>query len=84
MSWGIYEETDDSGSFVAFHNVPMVKIDEEEMVSAAHDLSDTCPCHPLFTRTPLGYILWCHHDPDHAGALTEDEWERKKNGWERN
>lgn len=29
MSWGVFEERDDVNYFVAFHTIPMIKIDGE-------------------------------------------------------
>ena len=77
-SWAVIEERDEGNTFVAYHIMPMVTLDGDEMPSAAHDLSETCPCHPLFGRNVHGCVVWNHHDPDHDGALTDSEWEEKK------
>ena len=78
MTWAVVEELDDRGQFLCFHTVPMVTLDGDVFISAYHDLSDRCPCHPLFTRNPQGLIQWWHYDPDHPGALTDEQWEKLK------
>ncbi len=65
MSWGVIEERDEFDYFVAFHCVPMVMIDGELFPSGAHDVADTCPCHPFHGTRQDGLTIWTHHDPDH-------------------
>lgn len=73
MAWGVFQEIDDENFVVALHTVPMIKIDGELHRSAAHDLSETCQCHPRFTRQPNGFIRWDHNDPDHEAIQEEGQ-----------
>jgi len=73
-NWGVIEEREDSGRFVSFHVVPLVRIGDEDEMSAAHQLSDACPCHPFYTENDHGYIVWQHFDPTHKGARTHEDW----------
>jgi hypothetical protein len=95
MAWGAFEErNDESGAFIAYHVVPMVRFDSgaEPEMSGAHTLSGDCPCHPfleyggdadfpLDARSEDGMVMrwriWQHHDADHPGAMSEDEWREK-------
>lgn len=76
--WGVFEEQDDAGKFFAYHIVPMVDLDGESAMSAAHTLEQNCACQPIFDKTKSGRKLVAHHDPDHPGAMTEDEWMEKR------
>jgi hypothetical protein len=67
-NWGVIEERDDDGVFIAYHVMPMVNIDGEDVPSAAHIMSDACPCHPSFSQGNGGWDIWTHHDPDHPGS----------------
>ena len=37
-NWGVIEERDDDGNFIAYHIMPMIDLDGEAVPSAAHDL----------------------------------------------
>jgi hypothetical protein len=63
--WGCVEDRDEDGA-VDIHVVPMVDIDGELQVSAAHMVSLDCPCRP--TRKLDHKQIVNHHDPDHPGA----------------
>jgi hypothetical protein len=78
-NWGIVEETDDAGNFAAFHIVPMVTIDGDVLVSAAHDITKNCPCGTHFEQGKKHKTkIWIHYDPDHAGALMREEPDDKE------
>lgn len=74
--WGVVEKRDDEGEFLAYHVVPMVQLDvaDEPVMSAAHILSEDCPCHPFLNHGKGGWNIWNHHDEGHTGALSEHEW----------
>lgn len=79
-NWGVIEQLDDcTGQFVAYHVVPMTLPDPEgePVMSAAHDLSSACPCHPFLEKGHGGWDIWEHHDPDHPGALPEEEYRER-------
>lgn len=78
-NWGTVEDRDETGKFIAYHVVPLVEIDGEAIMSGAHEVSATCSCNPVLDRGRGGWNIWLHHDPDHHGALTDAEWEQKKN-----
>jgi len=80
MSWQVIKESDENEIFVAFHVMPMVKIDGELFPSAAHDVSENCPCRPLRSINRNKLTVLTHHDPDHNGAMTDKEWEERKRG----
>jgi hypothetical protein len=73
-NWGVIEECTDAGELVAYHVVPMVTPDPqgEAVMSAAHDLSDACPCHPNLEYGRYGWKIWNHHDADHPGSLESE------------
>ena len=68
-NWGVIEDRDEDGVFIAYHVMPMIQLDGESIVSAAHDMSDACPCHPNLSQGDGGWDIWTHHDPDHPGSL---------------
>lgn len=78
--WGVIEQRDDDGVFVAYHVAPVIRMapDEEAVMSAAHELSSDCHCRPILSKGDGGWDIWEHHDPDEDGALTEEEWEAKR------
>lgn len=93
--WGLIEEREDDGHFIAYHVMPMIDVDGEYQASGAHSISKECPCAPILD--PCGDLsatvgekyddgtlkrwnMWIHHDPEHDGAMSEDEWLRKKSG----
>lgn len=67
-NWGVVEERDEDDKFIAYHIMPMIDLDGEPVASAAHDLSDACPCHPELQHGNGGWTIWNHHDPDRAGS----------------
>jgi hypothetical protein len=69
----VIEERDDDGNFIAYHVMPMVQLDGESIVSAAHIMSDACPCHPNLEHGKGGWDIWNHHDPDHVGSKEREE-----------
>lgn len=78
MSWGAFQQRDRDGQFMAYHVVPIVEADGDELPSTAHKLSAYCECHPLceisqITRTKI----FSHHDPEAEGALSETEWDMR-------
>jgi len=78
--WGVIEQRDEeTDEFLAYHVVPMTRPDPdgEPVVSAVHDLSETCPCHPFLEYGSGGWRIWEHHDPDHPGALPELEYRER-------
>ena len=92
-NWGLIEERNDAGGFIAYHVMPMVDLDGESVVSAAHEISCICPCKPFVEmcgdptakegeRTKDGKLkqwkMWLHNDADHPGSLTADEWLKRK------
>ena len=79
-NWGVIEQRSDHGCFIAYHVVPMVHPDPEgdPVMSAAHDLSEGCPCKPFLEHGKGGWDIWQHHDPDHPGALSEEDFQSRK------
>ena len=75
-NWGCIEDRDDEGKFIAYHIVPMVTIGGEAVMSAAHDLSDACPCHPNLQYGKGGWVIWDHHDPSHPGSKEKEASEK--------
>lgn len=71
-NWGVVEDRDDDGNFLAYHIMPMVDLDGEAVPSAAHDVSDTCPCHPSMDHGNGGWLIWIHHDADHPGSEEQE------------
>jgi hypothetical protein len=72
--WGIVEETDDNDKFVAFHIVPMVTVDGDLLVSAAHDITRECACGTHYERGRKHQTdIWIHYDPDYAAADLGDD-----------
>jgi hypothetical protein len=67
-NWGVVEERDDAGKFIAYHIMPMVDLDGEPVPSGAHELSDACSCHPNLTEHDGDWDIWNHHDPEHPGS----------------
>jgi hypothetical protein len=79
MQWGVYEQRDQDGTFIAFHVMPVVVIEGEEIRSGDHILSSKCSCNPLVEISEeTGCAVHLHHDPDYPGALPEEEWHQKK------
>lgn len=72
MAWGVVEEKNDGDGPVAFHVIPILDFDGEDVVSAAHEVSNTCQCRPSYSINVDGNIIWTHSDPDH-----DEEVERK-------
>ncbi len=87
--WGLIEERDDGETFVAYHVMPMIEVDGDWQASCAHSLSGECQCKPFMEHsgdlsaaigekneddTLKRWIMWQHHDPEHDGALSEDQW----------
>jgi len=74
--WGVIETEDGTER----HVVPMVKIDGEEFPSAGHTLSRYCICRPKNIQDvepAFGEFtgpIWNHHDPDHEGAQSDEEF----------
>lgn len=73
-NWGLVCGEDDGAA--CWHVVPLVKIGDEHVCSAAHEISPTCQCGPFGGQGAGGWIVWQHFDPDHAGAMTKEEWDR--------
>lgn len=73
MSWATIEERDDDGLLVWYHVMPMVSLDGDLVISAAHDVSTDCHCRPI-----LDGNIWQHYDPDHDGSMSNEEWNQKK------
>lgn len=82
-NWGVIEERDEGGKFIAYHVMPMIHVDDETIPSAAHYLSDACPCIPTLRHCGnleafVGetsedgklkrWIMWDHHDATHPGS----------------
>lgn len=67
-NWAVIEQLDESGCFLAYHVVPMVNLDGEAVISAAHELHDGCQCRPRLEHGDDGWDIWNHNDPDHPGA----------------
>ncbi len=69
MSWAVIEQLSPAGQHVAYHVVPAVRYsdDMEPVMSAAHQLSSDCPCHPTAIPHPAT-TMWNHHDPEHPGS----------------
>lgn len=76
-NWGVIEQLDESNRFIAFHVVPLINLDGQPTMSAAHELSSTCPCRPFLSVTDLGFDMLNHHDPDHPGALPDEEYQER-------
>jgi hypothetical protein len=77
--WGVFEEHDDEGYLTVLHVIPVHCLDIEDDViemSAAHILSAACPCRPVADgiNESSGVPILNHHDPEHPGALSDDEW----------
>jgi len=66
----------------------LVQIDGESVVSAAHEMSDACPCHPELQEcgdlTAIEgekdengklkrWTMWDHHDADHPGSREHEK-----------
>lgn len=77
LVWGVYEERTEDGEFVAFHVMPCVVIEGEDVRSGDHEMSADCPCNPVVEVGEYGQDVVQHHAPDHPGALTEAEWKEK-------
>lgn len=73
-NWGCIRGEDDG--VACWHVVPLVNIDGEDVCSAAHILSDACPCHPFKGEGSGGWTIWQHFDPTHDGAMTAEELTR--------
>ena len=71
--WGVIEERDEGGKFMAYHVMPMIHVDTETIPSAAHDLSDAGPCHPNLMRGKGGWKIWDHHDATHQGSYESEK-----------
>jgi hypothetical protein len=79
MKWGVYEEHDEAGEFIAFHVMPVVVIEGEECRSGDHILSADCLCGTkVEVSEETGCQVVLHHDPYYPGALPEEEWHQKK------
>jgi hypothetical protein len=72
--WMIEKQYDDDGRLIGEHAVPVVWIDDHYEMSAAHDLAFDCPCNPLVLEDEIYVTSVIHHDPDHPGAMSEEEW----------
>jgi hypothetical protein len=81
MQWGVYEQRDEDDEFVAYHVMPVVVIEGEECRSGDHTLSADCPCGTFVeVSEKTGCTIVQHHDPEHPGALPENEWREKTRG----
>lgn len=80
MSWGVYEQRNDEGEFVAYHIMPCLTIEGEDVRSGDHTLSSECECGPLIELGRHGQVLYQHYDPDFPGALSKEEWDAKTKG----
>lgn len=77
-NWGVFETWPEKDT-TELHVVPMVDLgDGESVMSAAHVLDPECRCGCIWSINEYGVKVWAHHDADHAGALSEDEWLAKK------
>lgn len=76
MQWGVYPQSE-HGIFVAYHVIPCVVIEGEDIRSGDHVLSGSCECAPILEHSEGGSDIWAHHDPEHPGALTAEEWDKK-------
>jgi len=76
--WGVVEDREENGTFIAYHVVPMVEIDGDSIPSGAHIMSDSCPCHPFLSHGEGGWDIWNHFDPAAPGGLSMHEWNRQK------
>ena len=78
MKWGVYEERDEDEEVIAFHVMPIVVIEGEECRSGDHTISSDCSCNPLIEISEkTGCAVIQHHDPDHPGAIPEEDWKRR-------
>lgn len=76
--WGVFETWPEKDT-TELHIVPMVDLGDGERVrSAAHTLDKDCPCAPVPFVNKFGTKVWNHHDPDHVGSLTDEEWAERK------
>jgi hypothetical protein len=73
-NWGVFEVLDDEEITLAIHIVPMVNLDGENVMSAAHVLDPECRCGPLPSTNAHGVQMWNHYDPTHEGAQTDEEF----------
>jgi hypothetical protein len=76
--WSLIQQKDGLGTVVANHLVPTIAIDGRQVLSAVHELDEKCACRPIADVNGNGLRLWIHHDPDHPGALSEEEYQRQK------
>lgn len=62
MTWGVFH--------LLGGDVHVVPVDEDEHLAGDHELSRSCPCHPMPVReSPLEDPIWSHNDPDWPGAI---------------
>ena len=64
MAWGIVADKK------ILHIVPLVDLDGERVMSAAHQADMYCPCNPTFDPE---YSIANHHDPEHPGSLERED-----------
>lgn len=78
-NWGVFETWPEKDT-TELHVVPMVDLgDGYRVMSAAHVLDTECRCGCIWSVNEHGVKVWMHHDPDHTGALTDEEWASRKN-----
>jgi hypothetical protein len=73
--WGVQEQRDDAGRLIFMHGVPLVFLGDDYEMSDAHILSPNCHCNPVVDDDGIHVAVVIHHDPDHPGAMSEDEWD---------
>lgn len=76
-NWGVFEVWPEKDT-TELHVVPMIDLDGEKVMSAARVLNSECRCGPLPEISKFGVKMWNHCDPDHVGALTDEEWIERK------
>jgi hypothetical protein len=72
-NWGVIEQRDDYGVFIAYHIMPMVDIDGEAHPSGAHGLTKHCHCKPNLEHGTGGWDIWNHHDAEHPGSRENEK-----------
>src|SRR6202453_3061333 len=73
-NWGVVENRDEDGSFIAYHIMPIVYEDGEAVRSDRHELSPKCHCGPFLSFGQGGWDMWNHCDPDWPGGFTLEKW----------
>jgi hypothetical protein len=78
MSWATFETWSDDGEMtLALDVAPVIDVGGEQHLSAAHILGPKCPCRPRRDTTKHRVTIYMHHDPDHPGAMSEEEFAKQ-------